>query len=72
MGVTKDEKEAVCYYKLAADQGNSFALSRLGDCYENGIGVDKDEEDAIHYYKLAADQGYTNAQYALRRMRITK
>ena len=58
-GVPKDLKEAVRYFRLAADQGDAQAQLYLGGCYLNGSGVLK---EAVRYYRLAADQGNAHAQ----------
>jgi TPR repeat protein len=44
------------YYKKAADENNSDAISRLGQIYENGLlGQEIDMKKAINYYKKAID-----------------
>jgi TPR repeat protein len=40
-GVEKDEREAVRWYRAAANQDHSVALYNLGVCYTNGQGVEK-------------------------------
>jgi TPR repeat protein len=52
--VTKDEAEAVKWFRKAAEQGFSFAQINLGHCYANGEGVAKDEVEAYAYWNLAA------------------
>ena len=68
-GVLEDDKEAVKWYRKAADQGNGLvqnkAQSKLGTMYDNGEGVLEDDKEAVKWYKLAADQGYAPAQYNL-------
>jgi len=64
-GVPKDEKEAVRWYRLAADQGRASAQCRLGVMYAGGHGVPKDEKEAVRWYRLAADQGRASAQCSL-------
>ena len=64
-GLTKDEKEAARYYKLAADQGHADAQCCLGVSFANGAGVPKNVQEAARYYKLAADQGHAEAQCCL-------
>ena len=61
-GITRDYKNAVQWYKKAADQGDSFAQNRLGLCYEYGCGVQQDYAQAVKYYRLAADQENSDAQ----------
>ena len=60
-GVPKDPKEAVRYYRLAADQGNAVGQCNLGAYYFNGDGVPKDPKEAVRYFRLAADQGFAAA-----------
>jgi len=63
--VEKDYQEAVKYYRIAADQGHSFAQKNLGECYEYGDGVFKDIMKAINYYRLSENQGNSFAQFNL-------
>ncbi len=65
LGYSQNQKEAVRYYRKAADQGEAFAQFNLGVCYHKGIGVDKDAKEAVRWYRLAADQGHAVAQYYL-------
>jgi uncharacterized protein len=57
IGVTKDEKEAVVWYRKSAEQGNSNAQFNLGVLYENGRGCAVDFAKANHWYRQAAVQG---------------
>ena len=41
-GVTKDDEEAVKWYRLAAEQGDAVAQRKLGFRYNVGIGVLED------------------------------
>jgi transposase InsO family protein len=41
-GVLKDYNEAAKWYRVAADQGSSFAQSTLGITYDGGLGVPQD------------------------------
>lgn len=68
MGVAKDLKEAVKWYRRAAEQGIALAQSNLGLIYENGVGGVKDSKEAVKWYRKAAEQGYVNAQNNLGRM----
>ena len=56
-GVAKDDRQAVYWYRKAADQGNANAQYNLGVMYENGEGVAKDDKQAVYWYRKAADQG---------------
>ena len=64
-GVTKDDAEAVRWFRRAAEQGHAAAQYNLGVSYANGEGVTKDDAEAIRWYRLAAEQGHAAAQYNL-------
>ena len=64
-GVPKYEKEAVKWYRKAAEQGDAEAQYMLGCCYDGGIGVSQSKTEAIKWWRKAAEQGYANAQYVL-------
>ena len=64
-GVLQDYKQAVKWYRLAADQGNAAAQFNLGVSYDNGQGVLQDYKQAVKWYRLAADQGNAAAQFNL-------
>ncbi len=57
IGVSKDEKEALAWYRKAALQGNSLAQFNLAVLYENGRGSDVDFAQAHRWYRKAAAQG---------------
>ena len=61
-GVKEDEKEAVKWYRKAAEQGYSRAQCNLGISYEDGDGVEEDKKEAIKWYRKSAEQGYSRAQ----------
>ena len=65
-GVTKDDVEAVKWYRKAAEQGNALAQANLGILFETGRGVPKDDVEAAVWYRKAAEQGNTFAQANLR------
>ena len=56
-GVPQDYKEAIKWYRLAAEQGNANAQYNLGLMYDNGEGVPQDYKEAVKWYRLAAEQG---------------
>ena len=64
-GVLEDDKEAVKWYRKAADQGYAYAQAILGVMYYNGEGVLKDDKEAVKWYRKAADKGNAPAQYNL-------
>lgn len=57
--------EAVKWYRLSAEQGNSDAQYMLGRCYNFGIGVERNSDEAIKWYRLSAEQGNEMAQNKL-------
>ena len=68
-GVGKDYREAVGWYRKAAEQGNAWAQNRLGLMYEKGRGVGKDYREAVGWYRKAAEQGHERAKKNLARLR---
>ena len=65
-GVSKDESEAVRWYRKAAEQGDADAQANLGYCYLHGKGVSKDEAEAVRWYRKAAEQGLEKAKVKLK------
>ncbi|HAK61591.1 MAG TPA: hypothetical protein DCO77_14650 [Nitrospiraceae bacterium] len=57
LGVTKNDAEAVTWYRKAAEQGDSDAQGNLGLMYENGRGVKQDYKKAMNWYQKSAKQG---------------
>jgi TPR repeat protein len=56
-GVPQDYKEAMRWYRLAADQGNALAQFELGSMYDKGLGVPKDYIQAHMWFNLAGASG---------------
>ncbi len=52
-------------YLKAAEEGNSYAMYKLGDAYLKGIGTDKNIEKAIAWIEKAAEVGNDNAMFEL-------
>jgi TPR repeat protein len=67
-GIPKNNKTAVKWYSLAAEQEIADAQFNLGVMYDNGKGVPQDYKTAVKWYSLAAEQGYAPAQYNLKRL----
>lgn len=61
-GLPKDSKEALALLQQAANHGEAYAQSALGELYANGYGVPKDMNEAARWYQLAADQGVAEAK----------
>lgn len=60
-GVLQDYKEAVKWYRLAADQGNAEAQNNLGVSYYKGQGVPKNYIYAHMWINISASNGNENA-----------
>ncbi len=59
-------KQAIKWYRKAADQGDKDAQAELGRCYFYGIGVKGDYKQAVLWYrKDRAKAGNADAQYSL-------
>ena len=54
--------EALAWYQLAADRGDSYGEYNLGHCYENGIGTPVNLKKAKYWYRLAALKGDVQAK----------
>jgi S1-C subfamily serine protease len=64
-GVPQDHREAVNWYRKAAEQGHASAQLNLGVMYDNGQGVPQDHREAVNWYRKTAEQGDARAQYNL-------
>jgi hypothetical protein len=56
-GAPQDYREAVEWYRLAAEQGNPDGQNNLGFMYDNGQGVPRDYVQAHMWYNLAGVGG---------------
>ena len=65
IGVTKDEVEAVKWFRKTADQGYATGQFTLGARYADGRGVPKDEVEAYKWYLLAEAQGDEQAKKSI-------
>jgi TPR repeat protein len=66
LGVTKDDAEAVKWYRKAAEQNLAKAQYNLGICYAYGEGVSKDQVEAEKWWRLAAQNGDEDAKTYMR------
>ena len=64
-GGAQDHRQAVRWYRKAAEQGSAAAQNNLGAMYSNGKGVPKDDQQAVQWYRKAAEQGSAAAQHNL-------
>jgi TPR repeat protein len=65
LGVPMDHKEAMNWFRRAADQDDADAEFYLGALFSEGQGVPLDYAEAAKWYRLAADRGHAKAQYNL-------
>ena len=61
-GVPQDYKEAVYWYRLAAEQEHAQAQYNLGLMYKNGWGVPLDKVHAYIWFNIAAANGDKDAE----------
>ena len=47
----KDHDNAIVWYRIAADNGNSNACLQMGYLYDDGLGVKQDYETALRWYQ---------------------
>ena len=64
LGVPRNIREAMKWFRLAADQGYADGQYRLGGMYDVAQSPQNPAE-AIKWYTLAAKQGHKDAQYRL-------
>lgn len=63
-----DPKEAVVLFQRAADQGNAFALCKLGDaCLKSDMPVREEFQAALQYWHMAAERGQSEAMVYISR-----
>lgn len=65
LGVYKNEKKAVEWYKLAAEKGHIEAQRTLATCFAEGVGIPSNIHVAIFYYNCAAFQEDVDSQFLL-------
>ena len=61
----KNQREAIGWYRQAAEHGYAPAQAALGYMYESGEGTPQSYRNAAFWYGKAADQGMSAAQYNL-------
>ncbi|WP_434833483.1 trypsin-like serine protease [Bradyrhizobium oligotrophicum] len=64
-GQTRNQAEALGWYRKAADQGLAVAQHYLGIAYVNGAGVASDAGEAARWFARAAAQGFAQSQYMM-------
>jgi hypothetical protein len=61
-GVARDSREALTWFRKAAEQGLAEAQNNLGAFYHQGWGQDRDYAQALYWYRKAAEKGLTGAE----------
>lgn len=64
-GVPENQKEALHWYRAAAELGMADAQNNLGAMYLSGLGTEKNPTEAVYWYKKAAEQLQVHAQFNL-------
>ena len=59
----EDTKEALKWYRAAAEQGLPKAQHRLFACYRDGIGCERNRANAAKWCRKAAEAGFDEAMY---------
>ena len=62
LGVIEDDREAVRWYRLAAEQAYIKSQYNLGHMYTSGEGVIQDNVYAHMWFNIAASNGYKDAR----------
>jgi len=70
IGVSRDYKQAVKWYRKAAKQGAAEAQYVLGRMNLNGDGTPKNGKQAAKWFRKAAEQGHVRAQHKLGAMYV--
>lgn len=71
LAVKQDSKQALVWYRKAADQGHLIAQRILGVMYIKGREVPRNEAEAANWFRKAAEQGDATAQYNLGAMYVS-
>ena len=71
IGVTRDDRVALRWFRQAAEQGSTEARYELALIYSLGRGVPRDRSRAAYWYGRLAEDGHLTAQYLLARMHET-
>ena len=64
-GVAQDSREALRWYRRAAEDGWASAQFHLGRMHRDGSGVVQDLAEAARWFRKAAEQGDAEAQFNL-------
>ena len=62
LSVMQNYREAVRWYRAAAEQGHTTAQFSLGVMYAAGEGVARDYQEAVRWFRVLAEKGHGHAQ----------
>jgi len=68
IGVSKDNREAVKWYRKSAELGGAEAQYNLGMMYFKGDSVERDLKEARKWMLKAAEQGNSSAKHFLKEL----
>lgn len=71
LGVSASAREALKYYRRAAEGGHVEAAFLVGHAYETGSGAEPSQAEATYWYDLAASEGHERAAAKARALRVT-
>ena len=69
-GVVQNYKEAVSWFRQAAEQDYAPAQAAIGYMLSQGRGVEQDDAEAVRWFRRAAEQGHARAQTNLGSMYV--
>ncbi|MBR6470262.1 MAG: sel1 repeat family protein [Victivallales bacterium] len=64
-GVKKSARQAVIWFRKAAEQGHAEAQYNYALCLEEGTGLPMDKAAALKWHRKAAEQGHVEAQFSV-------
>ena len=65
LGVPKDQRKGVIWYRKAAEAGQMQAQFNLGGCLHEGLGIEPNLMEAIQWWRRSAGQDYAPAQISI-------
>lgn len=69
LGVKKNLKDAVAWFRKGASQGHSGSQNNLGILYlKGGPGIGQDDREALNWFRMAAEQGDPDGEFYLANM----
>jgi len=65
LGIPKDQRKGVSWYRKAAEAGQMQAQFNLGGCLHEGLGTEPSLMEAIQWWRRSAGQDYAPAQISI-------